>query len=634
MTRGRARVAVAALAVFAAGVAHAADAPVYRVVEAFPHLEFNRPVDLEAPHDGSNRIFVVEQDGMIHVFKNRPDATIAEVFLDIRDRVNHDGNEMGLLGLAFHPRFEHTKEFFVDYTASKHTRRITRISRFHGGPYRNGADIASEDVVLEVGQPYANHNGGQIAFGPDGDLYVAFGDGGSAGDPNGNAQNRAVLLGKILRLDVSKRPYAIPADNPFRGNSRGWKEEIYAWGLRNPWRFSFDPPTGRMWAGDVGQSTWEEVDLIEAGKNYGWDCREGMHPYEAVVFVRRHQRLHRPGVGVWTRSGYLRDRRLRVSRPRACGPRGLLRVRRLWQRTRVGAPRRERRGGESTARRHRPVDLDAGRRRSGGTLPVRPRSQRPADAHLPAGDAVIDRDPDRHPRPVDEIVADRSRTPHMFTAIARRYDLLNHVLSLNVDRHWRRALVSSARARLDQSVLDVATGTADVAIEFARRTRVGRIVGLDPSPGMIEVGNEKLAAAGLADRIQLIEGDALALPFDDDAFDVVSIAFGLRNLPDFERGVSEMARVLKPGGRLVVLEFLPPRGAALVAYRIYLGAFLPVAGRIISGSREAYGYLAESIQGFMDQSEVRELLSGAGLRHVESRRLTGGIAALYRGVKS
>ncbi len=247
---------------------------------------------------------------------------------------------------------------------------------------------------------------------------------------------------------------------------------------------------------------------------------------------------------------------------------------------------------------------------------------------------MIDRDPDRQQRPVDEIVADRSRTPRMFTAIARRYDLLNHVLSFNVDRHWRRALVASARARFDQSVLDVATGTADVAIEFARRTRVARIVGLDPSAGMIEVGNGKLAAAGLADRIQLIEGDALALPFDDGSFDVVSIAFGLRNLPDFERGVSEMARVLKPGGRLVILEFLPPRGAALVAYRIYLGTFLPVAGRIISGSREAYGYLAESIQGFMDQSEVRELMSGAGLRHVESRRLTGGIAALYRGVKS
>ncbi len=250
------------------------------MVEAFPHLEFKRPVDLEAPHDGSNRIFVVEQDGMIHVFKNRPDATISEVFLDIRERVNRDGNEMGLLGLAFHPDFGHTKEFFVDYTASKLTRRITRISRFHGGPYRNGADIASEDVVLEVGQPYANHNGGQIAFGPDGDLYVAFGDGGSAGDPNSNAQNRAVLLGKILRLDVSRRPYTIPADNPFRGNSQGWKEEMYAWGLRNPWRFSFDRTTGRLWAGDVGQSTWEEIDLIEAGKNYGWDCREGMHPYE------------------------------------------------------------------------------------------------------------------------------------------------------------------------------------------------------------------------------------------------------------------------------------------------------------------------------------------------------------------
>ena len=238
-------------------------------------------------------------------------------------------------------------------------------------------------------------------------------------------------------------------------------------------------------------------------------------------------------------------------------------------------------------------------------------------------------------RPAPEaLVADKSRTPRMFDAIAHRYDLLNHVLSFNVDRGWRRALVAYARARAGERVLDVATGTADVAVEFARRTRAGAIAGLDPSGGMLAVGRVKLAREGMDARIDLVEGDALALPFQDASLDVVSIAFGLRNLPDYQPGAREMARVLKPGGRLVVLEFMPPRGPTLLAYRFYLGAVLPVAGRVISGSSEAYGYLSASIRGFMDASEVRALVAGAGLRHVESRRLTGGIAALYRGVKS
>ena len=271
-------VACTGAVLFAAATAAAQEHPRYVVAEAFPSLTFVKPVDLQSPRDGSHRLFVVEQGGVVRVFLNQPDAHTSDVFLDLGDKVNTDGNEMGLLGLAFSPAFATDKTFFVDYTASKWTRRITRVARFRANA--NAADLESEDVVIEIAQPWSNHNGGQVAFGPDGMLYVAMGDGGSAGDPQGNGQNRAALLGKILRLDTSKRPYAIPVDNPFRGNKNGWKEELWAYGLRNPWRFSFDRATGTLWAGDVGQVTWEEIDVIEKGKNYGWDCREGMHPYE------------------------------------------------------------------------------------------------------------------------------------------------------------------------------------------------------------------------------------------------------------------------------------------------------------------------------------------------------------------
>ncbi len=252
----------------------------YAVVEAFPSLEFRRPVDLQSPRDGSGRLFVVEQDGVIRVFPNRPDVRASDVFLDIRDQVNTNGNEMGLLGLAFSPRFATDKTFYVDYTASKLTRRLTRIARFTAGRDGQSANRETEDVVIEIAQPFSNHKGGQVAFGPDGMLYIAMGDGGSAGDPHGNGQDRGALLGKLLRLDVSQPPYVIPSDNPFRGNTRGWKEEVWAYGLRNPWRFSFDRKTGELWAGDVGQVTYEEINLIEKGKNYGWDCREGKHAYQ------------------------------------------------------------------------------------------------------------------------------------------------------------------------------------------------------------------------------------------------------------------------------------------------------------------------------------------------------------------
>lgn len=250
---------------------------------AFENLEFTRPVDLQAPDDGSNRLFVVEQAGIIRVFENVPDTDDAPVFLDISDRVNDAGNEEGLLGLAFHPDYASNGEFFVDYTASNPRRTV--IARYQVDPNDPlQAQPGSEEVILEIDQPFGNHNGGQIAFGSDRALYIAMGDGGSGGDPQGHGQNRSTLLGTILRIDVDRqdegRAYAIPEDNPYAANDEGYREEIYAYGLRNPWRFSFDPETDRLWTGDVGQNQYEEVDVIESGGNYGWNVMEGFHCFE------------------------------------------------------------------------------------------------------------------------------------------------------------------------------------------------------------------------------------------------------------------------------------------------------------------------------------------------------------------
>ena len=257
----------------------------YKTVSAFPNLSFPRPVDLQHAGDNTNRIFVVEQAGVISVFPN--DATIAskKTFLDITAKVNDSGNEEGLLGLAFHPNYESNGYFYVNYTASSPRRTV--ISRFTVTSNPDVADPASELVILEYNQPYSNHNGGQVAFGPDGYLYIASGDGGSGGDPQGNGQSRATLLGKILRIDVNStvgtKQYAIPDDNPYKNNTSGYREEIYAYGLRNPWRFSFDVPTNRLWTGDVGQNKYEEIDIIEKGGNYGWDSMEGRHCFEPSI---------------------------------------------------------------------------------------------------------------------------------------------------------------------------------------------------------------------------------------------------------------------------------------------------------------------------------------------------------------
>ncbi len=254
----------------------------FPIENAFPKLSFNRPVDLQHAGDGSGRLFVVEQEGRVLVFPDNPSVETAEVFLDIRDRVNDEGNEEGLLGLAFHPSYESNGWFYVNYTASNPRRTV--IARYSvSGADPSKADPASEQIILTFAQPYSNHNGGQLAFGPDGFLYIGTGDGGSGGDPQNNAQNRASLLGKLLRIDVDHpqggKAYGIPADNPFANNSSGGAEEVYAWGLRNPWRFSFDPATGRLWAGDVGQNRYEEVDIIEKGRNYGWRIMEGFACY-------------------------------------------------------------------------------------------------------------------------------------------------------------------------------------------------------------------------------------------------------------------------------------------------------------------------------------------------------------------
>lgn len=249
----------------------------YTLTEAFPTLKFDKPVELTSPTDGTNRIFVVSQTGKIHVFPSNATTTTPPVFLDLSSKVTA-GGELGLLGLAFHPDYKANGYFYVNYTRGNPLE--TAISRFKvSSADLNVADPASEQVLLTYQQPFSNHNGGKLAFGNDGYLYIASGDGGSGGDPRNYAQNRQQLLGKIIRIDVNSTtgnlPYAIPADNPYKGNTTGFREEIYAYGLRNPWRFSFDRATGALWAGDVGQGNVEEISIIKNGGNYGWKIREG-----------------------------------------------------------------------------------------------------------------------------------------------------------------------------------------------------------------------------------------------------------------------------------------------------------------------------------------------------------------------
>lgn len=250
---------------------------------AFPQLHLQTvvkgltaPLGLTNAGDKSNRLFVVEQGGTIQILKNG--ALLKKPFLDIRNKVI-SGGELGLLGLAFHPKFSENRRFFLNYTAPSGPTGIqTVISEFKVTDDPESANPASERILLTIPQPFKNHNGGQLAFGPDGYLYIGMGDGGSANDPLGNGQNLATLLGKMLRINVDaaegEKGYAVPPDNPFVG-TKGAAPEVWAYGLRNPWRFSFDSDSGFLFAGDVGQLDREEIDHIQKGKNYGWNIMEG-----------------------------------------------------------------------------------------------------------------------------------------------------------------------------------------------------------------------------------------------------------------------------------------------------------------------------------------------------------------------
>ncbi len=269
-------------------------------VPAFPDLKWegwqpieedgtiNRPLrimELTYAKGAPNRLYAVDQKGRIFTFENDPKAKLAKLFLDIQDKVNFwagpGANEQGLLGLALHPKFHENGEFFVCYTRVENDKSV--ISRFRVNKENPlVADPASEEVLLEVEQPFKNHNGGPIEFGPDGYLYIGFGDGGFRNDPKASGQDRSTLLGTILRIDVDKKsdglPYGIPADNPFVGQDK-MRKEIYAYGFRNPWRIAFDKATGLLWVGDVGQELYEEIDIVVKGGNYGWSNWEGTHPF-------------------------------------------------------------------------------------------------------------------------------------------------------------------------------------------------------------------------------------------------------------------------------------------------------------------------------------------------------------------
>jgi CubicO group peptidase (beta-lactamase class C family) len=257
------------------------------VEKAFPNLHINRPILLTHAGDGSNRLFVPSQLGTIYVLPNDPAVSEPKTFVDLEPRVLYQDkeNEKGFLGMAFHPKYRENGQFFVYYTpkdaAKAHTVVVSRLRASKDDP--NRADPDSEERLLTIEHPFWNHKGGTLAFGPDGYLYIAVGDGGLRDDPYGSGQNLKTHLAKILRIDVDHedpgKKYAIPKDNPFADQGDKALGEIWAYGLRNPWRIAFDRQTGTLWCADVGQDLWEEIDIITKGGNYGWRLREGVHRF-------------------------------------------------------------------------------------------------------------------------------------------------------------------------------------------------------------------------------------------------------------------------------------------------------------------------------------------------------------------
>ena len=266
--------------------------PPVTLEDAFPSLSFNQPLLLLQPPADSSTWFVVERTGVVRTFANDPGVGTSTVFVDLSGSIDSGPGEAGLLGMAFHPDYANNRQVYLSFTVTG-APLISRIDRFTSNDGGLTLDPATQITILSLNQDFGNHNGGNLAFGPDGYLYIGFGDGGSGGDPNNRGQTTNNLLGTIIRIDIdSGVPYAIPADNPFaanppcpQGSGAAACPEIFAFGLRNPWRWSFDSVTGDLFVGDVGQNSFEEIDRVTNGNNYGWNIREGANCFNANACV-------------------------------------------------------------------------------------------------------------------------------------------------------------------------------------------------------------------------------------------------------------------------------------------------------------------------------------------------------------